>query len=62
MFEVPGTAVKYVLISKGCVLSTEKPLYFSRNQEGEMLQALKDEDADCAAADPLGSQEQAVNC
>ncbi|KAI0244505.1 ATP-binding protein [Massospora cicadina] len=61
MFEVPGTAVKYVLITKACALGTAKALYFPRYQEDEVLQAIKEEDGEDVFSETFNQCKQAAN-
>lgn len=63
MFEVPGTAVHSVLVTRACVDNNEKPLYLAKNQSNDIKQLISDEDGDQndLAADNV-SREQVANC
>ncbi|OCF30794.1 ATP-dependent Clp protease ATP-binding subunit ClpX [Kwoniella heveanensis BCC8398] len=44
MFEVPGSSVRYCLITEAVVKKQEPALYYSRGQRMQYLQAIEDED------------------
>ncbi|WVF66679.1 hypothetical protein IAT40_001420 [Kwoniella sp. CBS 6097] len=56
MFEVPGSSVRYCLITEEVVKKQEPALYFSRGQRMQYLQAVEDEDGKTTIPTGLGAE------
>ncbi|WWC97431.1 hypothetical protein V866_004311 [Kwoniella sp. B9012] len=58
MFEVPGSSVRYCLITEAVIKQQEPALYFSRGQRMGFLQAIEDEDGVNITAQEIEDSEE----
>ncbi|WVW81413.1 hypothetical protein I302_103406 [Kwoniella bestiolae CBS 10118] len=58
MFEVPGSSVRYCLITEAVIKQQEPALYFSRGQRMGYLQAIEDEDGVNITAQEIEDSEE----